>query len=164
MDMHAAQHVAAADHLQIVHDIVVALAFRLARALPHRGRMGAGGENGKAVLGSDIAKRRAQMAQFGARRRDIVMRLRHDLDLRLQEFAGDAVAQAQCVAASRKPSGILRATDLLSRSTRKYSSSIPKENGIRDLIAFHQPARLRPQSVSGFGRDRADEVQGNAKR
>ncbi len=43
----------------------------------------------EAISPSDVA----QVAQFGARRRDIVMRLGDDLDLRLQEFAGDAVTQ-----------------------------------------------------------------------
>ena len=91
LDMHVqpAQHVALADHLQVVHHRVVALALGLLRAAPVGGRMRAGGEDGEAVVGRDLRHGLAQMAQLGVGGPDVVMRQRRHLDLRLQEFAHD---------------------------------------------------------------------------
>ena len=89
MHVHAAQHVALPDHLQVVHHRVVALLRGLQRVAPERGRMGAGGQDREAVLGGN---RRQGLAQARAIRRARPARLAcgdvDDLDLRLQEFAG----------------------------------------------------------------------------
>ena len=90
--MQPAQHVAPADHLQIVHHGVVAVAIGLLRAAPVRGRMRAGGEDREAVLGGDLGDGLAQMTQFLARGLDVGVRQRHGFDLRLQEFARDLAA------------------------------------------------------------------------
>ena len=83
----AAQHVAVPDHLQVVHHRVVALLRRLLRPLPERRRMGAGGEDGEAVLGRDRRHRVAKEAQLGACLLHAGMGDRRHFDLRLQEFA-----------------------------------------------------------------------------
>ena len=87
MHVHAAQHVASPDHLQIVHDGNVALLLGLHRSGPQRGRMSAGGENGEAVLGRDCGHDLAQLAQLGAGVGRVGVRRGDDLDLGLQEFA-----------------------------------------------------------------------------
>ena len=91
LDMHVqpAQHVALADHLQVVHHRVVALALGLLRPAPVGGRMRAGGEDGEAVVGRDLRHGLAQMAKLGVGGADVVMRQRRHLALRLQEFAHD---------------------------------------------------------------------------
>jgi hypothetical protein len=87
MHMHTAQHVAAADHLQVFHHRVVPLGFGLAGILPGRGRMRACGENRKPVLGSDLCQGAAQMAQFFACRFHVCMRGGRDFNLSLQHLA-----------------------------------------------------------------------------
>ncbi len=87
MHVHAAQHVALADHLQVMHDGVVAHRIALLHVVPCRGRVGAGGEDRQAMLGGGAGQRLAQEAQLLARGRHVGMRQRRDLDLRLQQFA-----------------------------------------------------------------------------
>ncbi len=87
--MQPAQHVALADHLQIVHDHVVAFRRRLMRALPERGGVRAGGQNGKPMIGGHLRHGLAQITQFRTRLTDIGMGKRRSFDLRLQEFALD---------------------------------------------------------------------------
>ena len=86
MHVHAAQHVALADHLQVMHDGVVALGTALLHVVPGRGRMGAGGEDRQPMLGGGLGERLAQETQLLARGRHVGMRQRRDLDLRLQQF------------------------------------------------------------------------------
>ena len=86
MHMHPAQHVALADHLQVVHDGVVAHGIALLHVVPCRGRMGAGGEDRQPVLGGGAGQRLAQETQLLPRGRHVGMRQRRDLDLRLQQF------------------------------------------------------------------------------
>src|SRR6516225_5168078 len=87
MDVHAAQHVAPTDHLQVVHDVVVAFGLGLLRLVPDRGRMRAGGEYGEPVWGNYTSQHMAQLPQLGARLRHVDMRLGCDLYLLLQKLA-----------------------------------------------------------------------------
>ena len=89
--------------------------------------MRAGGQDGEAVLGGDRGHGLAQVR--AARARASAMLVCGDdthLDLRLQEFAGDPAAGRRLARASKNACGMPRATDLVSASTRKYSSSMPK--------------------------------------
>ncbi len=92
LDVHVqpAQEVALTDHLQVVHDAVVALFIGLLRAAPGGGRMGAGGQDGKPMLGRHRGDGSAQSAQLGARIRHVVVRRGDHLDLRLQELGRDS--------------------------------------------------------------------------
>ena len=74
MHVHAAQHVALADHLQVIHHDVVAFVRSLPELRQSRGRMRAGGKDGEPMLGRNRSDRLAQRAQFVARGRDVVMR------------------------------------------------------------------------------------------
>ena len=89
MDVHAAQHVALADHLQHVHDMGVAVLGRLHRLRPARRRMGAAGEDGQAVLGGGGGHVLAEPLELGSRVADLAMRLRRNLDLGLEKLAAD---------------------------------------------------------------------------
>ena len=79
MHMHAAQHVALTDHLQVVHDGVVALGRALLHVAPGRGRMRAGGEDREPVLGRDPGQGLAQETQLLARGRHVGVRQGRDL-------------------------------------------------------------------------------------
>ena len=68
MDVQPAQHVALAGNLQIVHHRVVAVAWRLDRVGPDRGRVRAGRENAEPVLRGDPRHTLSQEFQFGGRR------------------------------------------------------------------------------------------------
>ena len=92
MHVHAAQRVAQRDHLEVVDHRVIALGFGLTRFEPRRGRMGAGGDDRKAMLGSDAGHDAAQRAELRMGRCHVGMRCGCDLDLRLQHFAGDLPA------------------------------------------------------------------------
>ena len=94
MDVHAAQHVALADHLQHVHDMGVAILGRLHRLRPARRRMGAAGEDGQAVLGGGGGHVLAEPLELGSRVADLAMRLRRNLDLGLEKLAADAPRSA----------------------------------------------------------------------
>ena len=89
MDVQAAQHVALADHLQIVHHHVIAVGLRLPRAPPYCRRVGAGGKDREAVVGRNRPDHLAQVTELGPRLVHVGMGNRHRLDLRLQELAGD---------------------------------------------------------------------------
>ena len=89
MDVHAAQHVALADHLQHVHDMGVAVLGRLHRFGPARRRMGAAGEDGQAVLGGGRRHVLAKPLELGSRVADLAVRFRRDLDLGLEKLAAD---------------------------------------------------------------------------
>ena len=93
MDVQPAQHVALADHLQIVHHRVVAVGRRLERCFPGRGRVRAGREDRKPVLRRDRRDRCPQMPQLRMRRRHVAMGHGRDLDLRLQHLAHELRAE-----------------------------------------------------------------------
>ncbi len=105
LDMHVqpAQEIALADHLQVVHDGVVALFVGLLRAAPGGGRMRAGGENGEAVFGRHRGDGLAQMAQLRARIRHVDVGRGHHLDLRLQELRRDCGRRPQPWQPRRRP-------------------------------------------------------------
>jgi hypothetical protein len=72
-----------------MHDGVIAHGFGLLHVAPGCGRMGAGGQNRKAMLGGDLRHGLTQEAQFLSRGRNMAMRERCHLDLRLQQFSAD---------------------------------------------------------------------------
>ncbi len=81
--MQPAHEVALADHLQVVHHVIVALFLGLPRLAPSAGGMGAGGEDGEAVFASHRRDGPPQIAQFRARVGHVVVRRGDHLDLRL---------------------------------------------------------------------------------
>ena len=90
MHMQSAQQVALADHLQVVHDLVVTLLRGLQSGAPQRGRVSAGCEDGQAVFGCHGGDGLAKVAQFRARIRQVAVRRGDHLDLRLKKLRRDA--------------------------------------------------------------------------
>ena len=88
--MHPAQQISLSDHLQVVHDGVVASLRSLLRVAPDGGRMGASGENGEAVLSRHLGRSPAQFTELAPRVLHAHMGRCHHLDLWLQEFRRDA--------------------------------------------------------------------------
>ncbi len=86
MHVQPAQEIALADHLQVLHDRVVALLCGLLGLAPERSRMRAGRQNGEAVIGGHRGDGSPQVAQLGAGGGHVLMGRRGHLDLRLQEF------------------------------------------------------------------------------
>ena len=74
MDVQAAQEIPLPDHLQVVHDEVVAFLRRLQSRAPHCGRVRAGRKNRKAMLSGDGRNDTAELAQFAARVGHVHMR------------------------------------------------------------------------------------------
>ena len=93
MHMQAAQHVAVADHLQVVHDGVVAHLRRDGLLRPECQRKSADGGKAEAALGRRVSKRAAVMLKMRPRFRHAGARRRRHLDLRLQHFGHHAVAE-----------------------------------------------------------------------
>ena len=93
MHMHAAQHVAVADHLQVVHDRAVARLRGDDLLGPERERERAHGGEAEFVLGGRLPKRAAIMYEMAARLLHGRAGRRRHLDLRLQHLGHDAVAQ-----------------------------------------------------------------------
>ena len=86
MHMQPAQKIALADHLQVVHDRVIAVFLGLLGLSPSRGRMRAGRENGETIFGSNRGDGLPQVPQLGARIGCVDVRRRNHLDLRLQKL------------------------------------------------------------------------------
>ena len=93
MHMHAAQHVAVADHLQVVHDRVVARLRRDDLLGPEREREGAHGGEAEFVLGRGLRERAAIVREMVARLLHGDAGRRRHLDLRLQHLGHHAVAE-----------------------------------------------------------------------
>ena len=93
MHVHAAQHVAVTDHLQVIHDGAVALFLGDDLLRPKRQRKCAHGGEPQLVLGRGVAERAAIVHEMIARFLHGATRRRRDLDLRLQHFRHDAVAE-----------------------------------------------------------------------
>ena len=92
MHVQPAQHVALADHLQVVHHGVVARRLGLQHVAPRGGRMRAGGHDGEPVLAGDPRHRLPQKPQLLAGGLHVGMRQRRDLDLSLQQLAARLTA------------------------------------------------------------------------
>jgi len=93
MHVHAAQHVAVADHLQVIHDRAVALFLGDQLLGPERERECAHGGQPELVLGRGLAERAAISAKMLARLLHGVAGRRRYLDLRLQHLGRHAVAE-----------------------------------------------------------------------
>jgi len=88
--MQPADQVALPDHLQVVHDVVVAFFLGLPRLAPSGRRMGPGGKDSEPVFASHRRDGPPQVAQFSPRVGHVVVRRGDHLDLRLQELRRDA--------------------------------------------------------------------------
>ena len=85
--MHAAHHVAVADAAQILDHLLIARFRARLRHAPDRGRVGAAGHDGEAVLRGHVGDLAAEEAQFLSGIADIDMHVGGDFELGLQHFA-----------------------------------------------------------------------------
>ena len=123
MDMHAADQHPPRHPLQVAGEAVVAFALGMGLPPPFRERMARGGDGGEVVARRHLGDGAAQPAQIGAGLADGVADPGADLDLALQEFRAD-LAFERVGAVGDQLRRRLRQLKL-SRSTRRYSSSMP---------------------------------------
>src|ERR1700692_1770632 len=95
MHVHSAQHVALADHLQVIHDLRIAGFRALHRPSPTRQRMRSARQYRQAMLRGGGRRVLAQAKELAPRFLDAAMRFGRDLDLSLQEFPPDMARRAE---------------------------------------------------------------------
>jgi len=93
MDMHAADHQAARDALEVLVEPAVAFALGMLLVLRPRRRMGRGGDRRHAELAGELGHGPAQFQKLGARRGGVLADPGLDLDLGAQEFRADPRAE-----------------------------------------------------------------------
>ena len=98
VDVHAADHHALRQRLHVAAEDDVALLVDPALVAPVGERVGRGGDHRHAELRGGPGDRGAQLGELVARLRDVAADAGADLDLRLQQLVGDALAEALAAA------------------------------------------------------------------
>ena len=112
----------------------------------------------EAVTPGELDHRAAQLAELGARLGDAAADAGRDLELGLEQLDAHAIAE-QRLASLRNAGSARAASAQVSRSTRKYSSSMPRvrEGRLKGMIALAQrtcglrPVFDRPNSNTAGG-------------
>ncbi len=140
MHMHAAQHVALADHLEILHHPVIALIVAMDGATPGGAGMSPGGCDGQAVIARHRRQHRAHEAKLRAHLAEARTGPRHRFGLGLQQFmldpaigAGEGIGEQFFLGRDRYLAGLLVDQEIFFFDSQRETAVLEIVGGL-DLV------------------------------